>query len=106
MFGNEELSKLQSRKRELVAQSDLHRALVLVECHNLRATLAGLERGLDTFQKTRPFWPILAPVFGYALARKRRTISSIMRNVAWLCGVMRMGFAFREAWLATTNRKD
>lgn len=106
MFGNEELIRLQSRKRELVAQSDLHRALVLVECQNLRAILAGLERGVDAFQRTRPFWPILAPLLGFALARKRRAISSILRNVAWLCGVMRMGFAFRDAWLATTNRKD
>jgi hypothetical protein len=78
MFATETLDDIQRRKRLLVAQSDVHRAMLQLEFVRLRPYLAYLETGASLYKKSRPLWVFAAPVIGLWATRR------LKRGLTWL----------------------
>jgi hypothetical protein len=54
-----------------VAESDWLRRQMSVEAANVRGAAAWFERGVSFARSTRAVWPLMAPLAGFVIARKR-----------------------------------
>jgi hypothetical protein len=75
MVFERELRDLHARKALLQVECRLQRGLCELELARLRGRLAPLSRGGEWLQRFRPYLPLLAPVVGFVLVRKWRTIA-------------------------------
>jgi len=71
MFTTAELKKLQRRKQALVAQSELRRCTLEVECAQLALAVGWVDRGFRLARSLSPWLKLAAPLAGYFLVRKR-----------------------------------
>jgi hypothetical protein len=78
MFATETLDDVRRRKRALVAQSEVHRAMLQLEFVRLRPYVAYFETGASLYKKSRPLWMVVAPVIGLWATRR------LQRGLAWL----------------------
>ncbi|MEK7684214.1 MAG: hypothetical protein AAB466_02200 [Verrucomicrobiota bacterium] len=82
MVAHAELERLESRKRELVLQSDACRRRLEAECRNLQLAAAWVDRGYAFWQRARPVLVWVAPVLGYWAARKWWRLAKISAAAA------------------------
>jgi hypothetical protein len=76
MFATETLDEIRRRKRALVAQSDLQRAMLRLEVVRLQPYLEYMDTGANLFRKARPIWTVAPPLLGlWAALRLKRAIS-------------------------------
>ena len=64
MFDTQELTQLNSRKAELVAESDTLRRALLQDWAKLRPAVSWVEGGASFIRRTRPFYLAAAPLLG------------------------------------------
>lgn len=84
MVSGQELARLQARKELLIAQCDLQRGIVDVELARLRGGLSWMHRGGEWLQRVRPWLPLIAPVAGFIVARRWKTVLGLAgRTVGW-----------------------
>lgn len=84
MVSEKELAQLQARKELLVAQCDLQRGILRVECARLRSSLHWMERGASWVQRLRPWLPLAVPVVGFLVARRWKTMLGYAgKTVGW-----------------------
>ena len=57
MVSEKELAQLQARRDLIVAQCDLQRGILRLECARLRESLTWMQRGADWAQRIRPWLP-------------------------------------------------
>ena len=91
-----ELDILEARRRALVAESELHRQQIAVEVEHLRAATAWVERAMSAARSVLAAWPVLAPVAGFVIARKGR---SLLRTVGKGWSWWRIGRRLAGLWL-------
>ena len=75
MFFTQELSDLRARKRILQAQSDLQRSLLEVELVQAKQNFNPAALGGHWLSRVKPFLPFAAPVAGFFLVKRWRTIA-------------------------------
>jgi len=83
MVSKTELVRLQARKELLIAQCDLQRGLLHLECERLRASLGWLERGAGWAQRARPWLPFAVPVLGFLVARRWKSVARVAGSGGW-----------------------
>ncbi len=74
MFFKQELNELRARKALLQVECRLQRGLVQLELERVRGGFDLLSRGAGWLQHCRPFLPLAAPLVGFVLVRKWRTL--------------------------------
>jgi len=100
MVGRKELANLQLRKRTLVLESTLHRAVLETEWQNLQGATAWARSARQTFRQARPWLLLLAPLAGLLVARgsapplrPQRRFLSVLK---WLRTLLSIGETFRN----------
>jgi hypothetical protein len=88
MVSAKELARLQARKELLVAQCDLQRGILYLECTRLRESLNWVGRSAGWMQRVLPWLPLAAPVAGFLVARRWKT----------LIGYAGKAFGWRMLW--------
>jgi hypothetical protein len=83
MFAHEEMNALQSRKQELLLQSEVNRRMLARDSKRLQATLAWADSGIDLARKINPAFMIAAPLLGFWLARRAASGSAPWGKVAF-----------------------
>jgi YqjK-like protein len=85
MFVDEELERLELRRRALIAQSAVQRAMLQLECARLRPCLDRIDGGTEILKKTRRFWLVAVPALGVLLATRWRKLTTWVPTgvVAW-----------------------
>jgi hypothetical protein len=85
MFVGEELERLELRRRALIAQSEVQRAMLQLECIRLRAYLDDIDSGTEILKKTRPFWLVAVPALGILLGSRWRRLTTWVPTgiIAW-----------------------
>lgn len=82
------VTELQERKRLLVLQADLHRALVQAECANVRGRLEWLRPARDKARTASPWIAVGAAAIGVLAARRfgqvTRWIPAALAAWRWL----------------------
>ena len=58
----------------LVAQCDLQRGILRLECARLRDSVGWMTRGAGWVRRVRPWLPLAAPVLGFLIARRSKTV--------------------------------
>ena len=74
MVSEKKLNALRERKELLIAQCDLCRGIIDVELARASVTLDWMSRWRMKLDKLRPWFPLMAPVAGFVLARNWRTL--------------------------------
>ena len=82
MFDTQELTQLNSRKAELVAESDTLRRALLQDCAKLRPAVSWVEGGASFIRRTRPFYLAAAPLLGIWAARRGRPLAGWWRKLS------------------------
>jgi hypothetical protein len=70
MVARQKLAELAQRKRLLMAECDLHRALITQECQQLGQSLRWVDTGVRWARKLGPLLPVVAAVGGIAAVRQ------------------------------------
>ena len=85
MFVGEEAERLELRRRALIAQSDVQRAMLQLECVRLRPYLDHIDSGTEILKKTRPFWLVAVPALAVLLGTRWRKLTTWVPSgvVAW-----------------------
>ena len=86
MFGQTRLKELHARKELLLVQADAHRQLIALDAQNVVHALRWLDSVHRAWQHFRPLASMAAPVAGFYMARKGR---SLWRGVVLLVEVGR-----------------
>jgi len=71
VFTTAELKELQSRKQALLAQSELRRCMLQLECAQLALAVGWVDRGLRLVKALSPWLKLAAPLAGFFVIRKR-----------------------------------
>ncbi len=71
MFTTADLKELQRRKQALVAQSELRRCVLQVECAQLALAAGWVDHGFRLVRSLSPWLKLAAPLAGFFLVRKR-----------------------------------
>ncbi len=74
MVSEKELAELRARRELLVAQCDLQRGILRLECAKLQDSLSWMQRGADWAHRFRPWLPFAVPVLGFLVARRWKTV--------------------------------
>ena len=74
MFGQTRLDELLARKELLLTQADAQRRLIALEAQNAADSLWWLESVHRAWQQVRPFAWLVAPVAGFYLAQRARSV--------------------------------
>jgi hypothetical protein len=82
------MNPLEARKKLLLAQSQLHRLTLAMECEQVQKSAIWLDYGYTAYHALRPAWPLLAPLAGYAVSRKW----GMLRRV-WVNALLGVGLA-------------
>ena len=92
MGATAELSAIQARKKLILAQSEVYRATLALECARIDEAVGWLDRGIGFARKTYPLLVMLVPLTGCFLVARR----SVFRSV-WMKA--RLGWqVYRKAW--------
>jgi hypothetical protein len=85
MFGQRQLNGLRERKRLLILQSDLHRALLRSECVSASERLRWLNEARDKVRSASPWLAVGAGIAGLVAASRGRTVAKWIPTVltAW-----------------------
>jgi hypothetical protein len=75
MFTTEALKELEQRKRALVKQSDIRRAMLELQCARLEPYLGYIDKGVGFFRKPHPVWAFAAPFLGVWAARRLKKVA-------------------------------
>ena len=70
MFGNEELARLEQRRRDLLLESEVQRRLLALEWAEVRVSAWWVEAGAGLVRKAQPALLLLAPLVGFWVVRK------------------------------------
>ncbi len=76
MFGKQNMTALQLRKKTLVLESELNRLALQAECERLREAAGWLSWIKDARHQITPWALVLAPLAGVALALRLRRPAS------------------------------
>lgn len=100
MFVNEELERLELRRRALIAQSEVQRAMLQLECVRLQPYLDHVDTGVDVLKKAHPFWLLAAPALGALFATQWRRVATWIPTgiVAWR--------TIRKLWTVWKGHKE
>ena len=74
MFGQTRLKELRSRKELLLVQADAHRQLITLDAQNVVHALRWLDSVHRAWQRFKPLMRMAAPVAGFYMARKGRSL--------------------------------
>ncbi len=84
MVSEKELARLRARRDLLVAQCDLQRGILRLECERLRESLGWMRRGADWAHRLKPWLPFAVPVLGFLAARRWKTVLAYAgKTVGW-----------------------
>lgn len=84
MVSEKELDRLRAQRELLVAQCDVQRGIVRVDCARLRGSFGWLDRGSEWVHRARPWLPLLAPVAGFLVVRRWRQVLRVAgRTLGW-----------------------
>ena len=91
------VSQLQSRKRDLLLESDINRQILRLECEKVRVRIESWTRNWDRVQG---IWKWLAPVAGFVFARRfSKTAGAFTAASGWLP-------LLRKVWDAWRGRRS
>lgn len=71
MFANRELTQLNLRKAELLAESDALRGKLLQDWASVQPAISWLDRGIGVVRRSKPLLLAAAPLLGFWLTYKR-----------------------------------
>ena len=74
MFWQTRLNELRSRKELLLVQADAHRQLIALDAQNVVHALGWLNTVERAWQRIKPLASMAAPVAGFYMARKGRSL--------------------------------
>lgn len=84
MVSGKELTRLRERRELLVAECDVQRGIAEVEIARLRGSFRWLDSGTALLQRLRPWLPLIAPVAGFIVARRWKSVLRMTgRTVGW-----------------------
>lgn len=85
MFVDVQLEQLDLRRKALIAQSELQRAVLQLECIRLQPYIERVDTGVGIFNKARSFWMVAAPALGAVFATQWRKAATWVPSglVAW-----------------------
>lgn len=98
MFVDETLDHLELRKRILLAQSDVQRAMLRAECARLRPYLDHVDTATQVVKKTRPIWLAATPVLGLLMSRRWRKVATYLPTAVVVWKAFRKGLAIRRGF--------
>jgi hypothetical protein len=100
MFGQEELKRLELRRRELVLRSTINRLAIKVELQNIQTSLLPAERIVSSVRAVRPWLLFLAPLAGIFAARSLRSRGSALSKAVgflkWIQPLLGLWQQFRS----------
>ena len=99
MFGTQEMTELQLRKKALLLESDLYRLALCAECERL-TNVGSLAGRLMTFRSVGSWAMLLAPVAGVAVAlglRRRSGWFTLLTKAVSLAGPLMQFWRARKA---------
>ena len=74
MFGQTRLNELRTRKELLLVQANAQRQLIALDAQNVVRALRWLDSVHRAWQHVKPLASMAAPVAGYYMARKGRSL--------------------------------
>jgi len=74
MFGQTRLNELRTRKELLLVQANAQRQLIALDAQNVVHALRWLDSVHRAWQHVKPLASVAAPVAGYYMARKGRSL--------------------------------
>lgn len=80
MVARQRLNAIQERKRLLLAEAEIHRAVVDVEVEGLRDSLGWVDSVRKVAGKGLPWLPMVAAVSGLLVARKSKSVLGVVRS--------------------------
>jgi hypothetical protein len=85
MFVDEEQEQLELRRRALIAQSEVQRTMLQLECVHLRPYVDHIDSGAEILKKIRRFWLLAVPALGVLLGTRWRKLATWVPTgvVAW-----------------------
>jgi hypothetical protein len=98
MSARQQLNELAERRRLLLVEADLHRALLRADCEAVRAKFSGLRSVRDQLAGHKPLLMGAAGVAGLLAMRHWRRVA------AWLPLVVR-GLRMLRSWQAGSSRR-
>ena len=101
-----ELTQLRIRKQKLLAQSESNRTQLAAAVEDLRGPVSTMERGISFFRETRFLWMLAAPVAGFFVAKKWRTLGSISTTLVSSLGLIRNCFAIWQGFKHARSSPD
>ncbi len=80
MVARQRLTELQERKQMLLAEGEVHRAVIDLEVEGVRDALGWMGSVRKVADKGLPWLPLVAAVSGLVLARKTRSVLGLVRS--------------------------
>lgn len=92
MVATAELSAIETRKKLLLAKSEVYRATLALECARLDEAVGWVDRGVGFARQAYPLGVMLAPFAGYFLIAKKTLFRRVLAKAV-------LGWQmYRKAW--------
>jgi hypothetical protein len=95
VFAFTELDQLETRKQELLLESELHRQTLALQWQGLKVSVSWMRTGIDLVRSLQPLWVVAAPMAGLFLGRQWKSGSGWWRKALF---VWRWGKKIYLAW--------
>lgn len=72
-----EIDQIRIRKQLLLVRSEINRQTLQLECANLRAGTAWIERSIDFVRTAYPLFVLVAPLLGYITGKRSLSLKGL-----------------------------
>lgn len=95
-----EIEEIQIKKQLLLAKSDIYRQSLELQCGQIHAATAWIDRTYGFIRSAYPIYVLLAPLIGYFTFKKRKRIRGMAANAFLGVQLVRKLRALWELWKA------
>ena len=95
-----EIEEIQIKKQLLLAKSNVYRQSLELQCGQIQATTAWIDRAYNFIRSSYPICALLAPLIGYFTFKKRKNIRGMAANALLGVQLVRKLRALWELWKA------
>ena len=95
-----EIEEIQIKKQLLVAKSNVYRQSLELQCGQIQAATAWIERTYNFVRSTYPIYALLAPLIGYFTFKKRKNIRGMAATALLGVQLVRKLRVLWELWKA------
>jgi hypothetical protein len=101
-----EIEELRIKTQLLLAKSHVYRQSLELQCGQIQATTAWIDRAFNFIRSTYPVCVLLAPFIGYFTFKKQKNIRGMVANALLGIQLVRKLRALWELWKAKKPARD